>query len=67
MQTMPAREWINAAADRLSQRWRTIDPAQIDSLAADLWADESLRAMDPEQAAHKWLAPVNAEASGSLF
>jgi len=67
MQTIPAHQWISAAAERLHRRWRTVDPAQLEALAADLWGDERLRALDPEEAADVWLAPVNAEASGTLF
>jgi hypothetical protein len=55
-------QWLAAVSARLQQRWPTIDPAQLDDLALDLWRDERLRAMEPERAADEWLRPVNADA-----
>ena len=55
---MSASEWITAVADRLQERWKTIEPGRLDELAADLWRDEKLRAMEPRKAADEWLAPV---------
>ena len=54
----PAREWLAAMSDRLHQQWPTIDPTRLDDVALDLWRDERLRAMAPDQAADEWLRPV---------
>lgn len=58
MPTTPASEWITNVSDCLQERWKTIDPARLDDLAADLWRDEALRAMAPREAADEWLRPV---------
>ena len=58
MEPVAADVWIAACAHELHRRWRTIDPEQLDELAADLWRDERLRAMPPATAATEWLAPV---------
>jgi len=58
MNPVAAEIWIAACAHELHRRWRTVDPDQLDEVAADLWADERLRAMSPVRAAVVWLAPV---------
>jgi len=50
--------WIAVCAHRLQRQWRTIDPDQLDELAADLWKDERLRKMAPDEAATRWLEPL---------
>jgi hypothetical protein len=35
-----------------------VDPLQLEQLAADLWADEKLRALPPSAAAVEWLRPI---------
>jgi hypothetical protein len=40
-------------------RWPTIDPARLDDVAHDLWRDERLQSMRPEDAAEEWLKPVS--------
>jgi hypothetical protein len=50
--------WIAVCAHRLQRQWRTVDPEQLDELAADLWKDERLRALAPDDAATLWLAPL---------
>jgi len=62
METTRLSRWLTAVSARLQQRWPTIDPAQLDDLALDLWRDEKLRAMEPERAADEWLRPVIADA-----
>jgi hypothetical protein len=59
MDSVAADIWIAACAHELHRRWRTVDPDQLDEVAADLWADERLRAMSPVRAAVIWLAPVS--------
>ena len=58
MQEVTAQVWIAACAHQLQQRWRTVDPAQLEELARDLWMQEDLRAMSPSDAAALWLEPV---------
>lgn len=50
--------WIAAYAHRLQRQWRTVDPEQLEDVAADLWRDPRLRAMTPTEAAVDWLRPV---------
>jgi len=58
MDNTPADLWIAACAHRLQQRWRTVDPLQLEEVAAELWRDERLREMAPGAAAVAWLGPV---------
>lgn len=58
MQDTPSDLWIAACAHRLQQRWRTVDPLELEEVAAQLWQDEDLRAMAPGAAAVAWLGPV---------
>jgi hypothetical protein len=50
--------WLHRVATRLQAQWPTVDPLQLDDVALDLWRDERLRAMQPEEAAVAWLRPV---------
>lgn len=50
--------WLHRVATRLQAQWPTVDPQQLDDVALDLWRDERLRAMQPEEAAVAWLRPV---------
>ena len=36
----------------------TVDPDELDELAADLWRDARLRDMAPAEAAAEWLKPI---------
>jgi hypothetical protein len=63
MNAVPHTVWIAACAHALQQRWRTVDPAQLEEVADDLWQNERLRAMPPRQAAESWLEPVAAPRS----
>ncbi|MDP1740982.1 hypothetical protein [Polaromonas sp.] len=65
MDTLLPTQWIAQCADRLHQRWRTVEPAQLEELAVDLWKDVQLRAMLPEEAAAVWLGPVKVQ--GDVF
>jgi hypothetical protein len=58
MHHLSEAQWIAIAAHRLQHRWRSINPGQLDDLAADLWRDEQLRALDPSKAVDTWLAPI---------
>jgi hypothetical protein len=50
--------WLHRVSTRLQARWPTVDPQRLDDVALDLWRDERLRAMPPEEAAVAWLRPV---------
>jgi hypothetical protein len=58
MDETPSDLWIAACAHRLQQQWRTMDPLQLEEVAAELWRDERLRSMPPDAAAVVWLGPV---------
>ena len=58
MPEIPAQIWIAACAHQLQQRWRTVDPMQLEEVAGGLWEDERLRVMTPTEAANVWLKPV---------
>lgn len=51
-------QWIARSAERLSARWRTVPPAELEEVAIDLWRDETLRKFSPDAAATEWLSPV---------
>ena len=55
---MEREDWIAVCAHQLQRQWRTVDPDQLDEVAADLWLDERLRAMAPAKAAVEWLRPL---------
>jgi len=58
MENVPATLWIAACAHRLQQQWHTVDPLELEDVARDLWRDERLRAMAPDEAAVDWLRPI---------
>lgn len=58
---MQREDWVAICAHELQRRWRTVDPAQLDDLAGDLWKNEHLRELPPAQAATAWLAPIASE------
>lgn len=51
-------QWIARCAARLGERWRTVPAPELEVVAVDIWRDESLRGMSPQDAAARWLAPV---------
>ena len=53
--------WIEACAHRLQMHWRTVDPLELEAVAAEIWRDPSLRSMAPRAAATQWLQPMRAE------
>ena len=54
----PTRQWIIACAERLHERWHTVEATQLEEVAMDIWQDERLRTMEPGEAAAVWLLPV---------
>lgn len=61
MDTLRPTEWIAKCADRLHDRWHTVEPAQLEEVAMDIWRNDYLRSMDPAEAAAFWLTPVSTQ------
>jgi len=53
--------WIGACAHQLQRRWRTVDPDELEVLAASLARDPTLRALSPVEATGVWLRPIGPE------
>jgi hypothetical protein len=51
-------QWISQCAETLHQRWHTVDAAQLEEVAVDIWKDPKLRDMPPAEAALLWLSPI---------
>jgi hypothetical protein len=51
-------QWIAKCAERLGQRWRTVPVSELEAAAVEVWHDAALRELAPEEAAARWLAPV---------
>lgn len=66
MPHMPATLWIAACARRLQQQWHTVDFLELEDVARDLWRDERLRAMWPDETATQWLKPVTRTAPSNF-
>ena len=58
MNELPAPIWIAACAHRLQLKWLTVNLAQLEEVASELWHDARLRALAPTDAAEIWLAPI---------
>lgn len=58
MHPLTEAQWVAIAAHRLQHRWRSINPGQLDDLAAELWQDEQLRVLEPAHAVDTWLTPI---------
>lgn len=59
MDTLTPSKWIAACAERLHERWRTLEAAQLEEVAVGIWQDARLRTMEPAEAAAVWLLPVS--------
>jgi hypothetical protein len=55
MEELHAGEWIDRCSQRLHEHWHTVETAQLDDVAIDLWRDLRLRSLPPEEAAVEWL------------
>lgn len=58
MDELTPSQWIARCAERLRDRWRTVDHAQLEEVAVGIWQDPELRQLDPYEAASMWLRPV---------
>lgn len=59
METLTPSKWIAACAERLHERWQTVEAGQLEEVAVGIWQDEGLRALPPSTAAEVWLTPIN--------
>lgn len=59
METLTPSKWIAACAERLHERWQTVEPGQLEEVAVVIWQDADLRAMAPAEAAASWLKPIS--------
>ncbi len=55
---MTPSQWIAKCAERLRDRWHTVEPARLEEVAVIIWQDDNLRTLPPEEAAARWLRPV---------
>jgi len=58
MEELLPSQWIATCAERLHGRWQTVDPAQLEEVAVEMWKNDYLRSMGPAEAAAFWLTPV---------
>jgi hypothetical protein len=61
METLLPTRWIALCAERLHERWKTVDQAMLEEVAMELWKQTEYRAMAPEVAAATWLNPIARE------
>lgn len=66
METPTPSKWIAACAQRLHERWHTVDAGQLEEVAVGIWQDARLRTMEPAEAAALWLLPVALTAVGDI-
>ncbi len=45
-------------AERLHERWTTVEQAQLEEAAVVIWNDATLRSLPPQEAAARWLSPI---------
>lgn len=58
MHEMTPSQWIAKCGEKLHERWHTVETAQLEEVAVDIWRDVKLREMTPEEAAVVWLSPI---------
>ncbi|MBA3599277.1 MAG: hypothetical protein H0W40_18160 [Methylibium sp.] len=52
---MNESQWIARCALRLREEWPRLAGADLAEVAAELWAQERWRTLEPEEAATAWL------------
>lgn len=62
MDELSPSQWIAECAERLHVRWHSVDAAQPEEVAVELWRDAILRALPPAEAAARWLRRVDSPA-----
>lgn len=55
MEDISPTQWVIQCAERLHERWKTVEPAQLEEVAMELWHDEQFRLLPPAEAASLWL------------
>jgi hypothetical protein len=65
MKEIPEPIWTAACAHRLQKHWRTVDPTELEVVAAEIWHDPRLRQLSPEAAAVEWLRPLEPRMSSA--
>lgn len=63
MEPLLPTQWIVKCAERLHERWTTIDQAMLEEVAMDLWRNTEYRVMEPAEAASFWLTPISSQFS----
>ncbi len=58
MDQLSPTQWVTQCAERLHEHWQTVESAQLEEVAMELWRDSHLRALPPAEAATLWLIPV---------
>ena len=58
MDEISPTQWITRCAERLRERWQTVESEQLEEVAIELWRDSHLRTLPPAEAATLWLTPV---------
>lgn len=58
MDELTPSQWIARCAARLGERWRTVPISELEAAAVEVWRDERLRELSPDEAASRWLSPV---------
>ena len=58
MSNLNPTEWIAQCAQRLRMRWQTVEIAQLEEVAVEIWRDARLRSLPPYEAAAQWLKPI---------
>ena len=55
--------WIGACAHQLQRRWRSVDPDELEAVAAALARDPVLRALSPTEETLEWLRPIGGDST----
>lgn len=58
MDQIAPSQWIAKCGEKLHERWDTVETAQLEEVAVDIWRDAKLRVMPPDDAAQAWLSPI---------
>lgn len=58
MEDLTPSQWIARCAQRLGERWRTVPLWELEAAAVEVWRDQRLRELPPDEAASRWLSPV---------
>lgn len=58
MDELTPSQWIAKCGQKLHERWHTVETAQLEEVAVEIWRDARLREMKPDEAAVVWLSPI---------